>query len=60
MTETKQIKVTLRRSLIGVPNSQEKIVKALGLTKTNQTKIHNESPAILGMLKKVPHLVTVE
>ena len=51
MSETKKLKVTLVRSLIGVLDDQKKI---------RQSKIHNDTPAIRGMLFKVKHLVTVE
>ena len=60
MANNEQVKVTLRRSLIGVSDTQEKIVKALGLSKMNQSKVHNVSPAITGMINKVTHLITVE
>ena len=53
MSETKKLKVTLVRSLIGVLDDQQATVAALGL-------IHNDTPAIRGMLFKVKHLVTVE
>jgi large subunit ribosomal protein L30 len=55
-----QVKVTLRRSLIGVSKQQKKIVKALGISKVNHFVMHKQSPGILGMLKKIPHLLTVE
>ena len=60
MRETKKLKVTLVRSLIGVLDDQQATVAALGLKKIRQSKIHNDTPAIRGMLFKVKHLVTVE
>jgi ribosomal protein L30 len=60
MSETKKLKVTLVRSLIGVLDDQQATVAALGLKKIRQSKIHNDTPAIRGMLFKVKHLVTVE
>ena len=60
MSETKKLKVTLVRSLIGVLDDQQATVAALGLKKIRQSKIHNDTPAIRGMLFKVKHVVTVE
>ena len=60
MSETKKLKVTLVRSLIGVLDDQQATVAALGLKKIRQSKIHNDTPAIRGMLFKVKHLVKVE
>ena len=56
----KQIKVTRVRSSIGISGRQKANLEALGLNKTNASKIHNSRPEILGMIKKVAHLVVVE
>ena len=58
--ENAQIKVTLVRSSIGCTEPQKAVVAALGLKKIRSFKIHNENPCILGMVKKVNHLVKVE
>ena len=58
--ENAQIKVTLVRSTIGCIEPQKAVVAALGLKKIRSFKIHNENPCILGMVKKVNHLVKVE
>jgi len=55
-----RIKVTLKRSLIGTSDVQRKVAKALGVSKTNQTVEHNDTPIIRGMINKISHLVTVE
>jgi large subunit ribosomal protein L30 len=60
MAEARKVKVTLVKSLIGRPEKHRKIVKALGLYKTNQEVIHHESPIINGMLHKISHLIKVE
>ena len=59
MAENKKIKVTLVRSLIGSTQKQIKVAKALGLTKTNQTVEHENTPVIMGMVKAIPHLLKV-
>ncbi len=53
----KKIKVQLVKSLIGSSESQKKVVKALGLTKVNQTIEHNDTAVIRGMMNKISHLV---
>lgn len=55
-----QVKVTLKRSLIGRPQNQRDTVKALGLTKINSSVVKPNNPAIQGMIKTVSHLVDVE
>ena len=57
---TSEIKVTLIRSTIGCIKGQKATVAALGLKKIRSSKIHKETPAILGMINKVSHLVSVE
>ncbi|EKE02276.1 MAG: 50S ribosomal protein L30 [uncultured bacterium] len=59
-TKTKQIKVTLKKSIIGASETQKRTVKGLGISKMNQTVIHNDTPAIRGMVNKIPHLVSIE
>lgn len=55
-----KIKVTQVKSRIGSTERQKKTLDALGLTKINKTKEHDDSPVILGMIEKVKHLVSVE
>lgn len=54
-----KLQITLVRSLIGRPETQRVTVKTLGLRKLNSTVVHNDSPAIRGMINKVSHLVSV-
>jgi large subunit ribosomal protein L30 len=55
-----QIKITLVKSTIDRPETQKRTVKSLGLNKLNSSVMRNDSPQILGMVKKVSHLVKVE
>ena len=57
--KSEKIKIKLVKSVIGAPDKHEKIVKALGLTKTNRVVEHEASATIMGMVKKIPHLVEV-
>ena len=56
----KKLKITLVRSAIDRPDRQKLTVQALGLNKMNSTKEVEATPQILGMLRKVTHLVKVE
>lgn len=55
-----KIKVTLVKSTIGCKQDQIATVKALGLKKIRDEKIHEDNDQIKGMLNKVCHLVSVE
>ena len=56
----KKIKITLVKSPIDRPERQKQTVRALGLNKTNSVKEVEATPQILGMIRKVEHLVKVE
>jgi large subunit ribosomal protein L30 len=56
----KKIKITLIKSPIDRPERQKQTLKALGLNKTNVAKEIEATPQILGMIRKVEHLVKVE
>lgn len=55
-----KLQITLVRSLIGRDEKQRATVNTLGLRKTNQSVVHQDSPAIRGMVEKVKHLVQVQ
>lgn len=55
-----ELKVTLKRSIIGRPQNQRDTVKALGLTKINSSVVKPSNEAIKGMINTVSHLVDVE
>lgn len=55
-----KLEITLTRSLIGRPKDQRVTVNTLGLRKMHQTVVHNDTPAMRGMINKVAHLVTVK
>lgn len=54
-----KIKIKQVRSRIGRPKDQRRTLDALGLRKMNKIVEHNATPQILGMVKKVSHLITV-
>lgn len=55
-----QIKITQLRSLIGRPKRQVETMKALGLRRINHTIVKEANPQIIGMVRKISHLVKVE
>lgn len=57
---SKQLEITLNRSVIGRKENQKQTVKTLGLKKINDTVTHNDTPAIRGMINTVSHLISVK
>jgi len=55
-----KIKVTQIKSSIDRHHRQKSTLKALGLNKMHQTVEHEATPQIMGMIKKVEHLVKTE
>jgi large subunit ribosomal protein L30 len=55
-----KIRITLVKSPIDRPERQKLTLEALGLNKTNASKEVEATPSILGMVRKVNHLVKVE
>lgn len=54
-----KIKLKQTRSAINRPARQKATMKALGFRKLNQVVEHEATPQILGMVKKVQHLIEV-
>lgn len=55
-----QVKVTQIRSIIDRPVKQKRTIEALGLGRPNNSRVHNDTPELRGMLRVVSHLVRVE
>jgi large subunit ribosomal protein L30 len=60
MAAKKELKITLVRSPIGYSKRQKGTVRALGLRRTLQTVVQEDTPVIRGMVKHVSHLLKVE
>lgn len=54
-----KVKIQYYRSAIGFSEKQKLIVKGLGFKKLNATRDVIDTPAIRGMIAKVPHLVRI-
>ena len=50
-----KLKITQIRSVIGRPQKHRRIVRALGLRRNQTSVLHDDSPSIRGMIKKVGH-----
>ena len=57
--ETKKVKIQWYRSAIAAPEKHKVIVRSLGLTRLNQVVERPDTPAIRGMVAKIPHLVRI-
>ena len=55
-----KIRIKLIRSVIGSLPKQRATVRALGLRKIGSSTEQEKNPAVLGMVKVVSHLVSVE
>jgi large subunit ribosomal protein L30 len=54
-----KIRIQYYRSAIGFNSSQKRVVKGLGFGKLNATREVEDTPAVRGMIAKVPHLVRI-
>ena len=55
-----KIKVTQIRSGIDRPAKHKRVLKALGFRRNQTSRVHEDTPAVRGMVAKVVHLVKVE
>ncbi len=54
-----KIKITQIKSRIGAPAVQKRTLDALGLKKMHHSVVKEDTPAVMGMVKAVHHLVEV-
>lgn len=55
-----RLRIRQVRSGIGRPERQKRTVRALGIRRMHQVVVHDDSPQIRGMIKRVRHLIEVE
>jgi len=55
-----KIRIKLKRSVIGALPKQRATVRSLGLRKIGSVSEQEASPAVMGMVKAVSHLVSFE
>jgi large subunit ribosomal protein L30 len=54
------LKVTQTKSVIGSKEGHKRTVRALGLKRIRDEKVHEDTPQVRGMIRKVRHLVKAE
>jgi large subunit ribosomal protein L30 len=54
------LRVTQTKSVIGTKENHKRTVRALGLKRIRDFRVHEDTPQIRGMVHKVRHLVEVE
>lgn len=59
MAPKKKIRLKWVRSAIAAPSKHKVVVKGLGFTRLNQVIEREDTPAVRGMVAKIPHLVTI-
>ena len=54
------LKITQKKSVISEKQNQRDTLRTLGLKKIGQSVVREDRPEVLGMIRTVAHLVTVE
>ena len=59
MATPKKIRIQYFRSAIATPTKHKLVVKGLGFTRLNQIVEREDTDAVRGMVKTIPHLVRI-
>ncbi len=59
MAKGSTLRIKYIRSSIGRSEQQKRIVRSLGLRKLNQVVEREDTPAVRGVVAKIPHLVQI-
>ncbi len=54
-----KIRIQYYRSAIGFPKTQKEVIRSVGFTKLNQVVERPDTPAMRGVVAKVPHLLRI-
>ena len=57
--ERKMIRIEQYKSPIGYPKKQREILRGLGLRRIRHVVEREDSPAVRGVVRKIPHLVRI-
>ena len=60
MPSSRKLRITLTRSLIGLKPNHVRTLHALGLRRIRASVVHDDTPAIRGMIDRVPYAVDVK
>ena len=55
----RRVRIRMIGSVIGCPEKQRATVRGLGLRRMHQVVEREDTPAVRGMVKKIPHLVEI-
>jgi len=55
----RQIRITQVRSALGRQKIQQRMLDALGIKRHQQSVVHDDTPAIRGIIAKLDHLLDV-
>ena len=58
-TGGRQIRITQVRSALGRQKIQQRMLDALGIKRHQQSVVHDDTPAIRGIIAKLDHLLKV-
>ena len=53
----KLLRIKQVRSVIGRPRTQREVLRSLGLSRIHQVVERQDTPAVRGVVAKIPHLV---
>jgi len=56
---TAVVRITLKRSPIGTPETHRLVLRGLGLRRIRQTAVRPDTPQVRGMIRKVGYLLEV-
>ncbi len=59
MAKGSTLRIKYIRSSIGRSEYQKRIVRSLGLRKLNQVVEREDTPAVRGVVAKIPHLIQI-
>lgn len=59
MAKAGTLRIKYVRSAIGRSERQKKIVRSLGLRRLNQVVERENTPAVRGVVAKIPHLIQI-
>ena len=54
-----KLEITQVRSVSGRQETHRRTLRALGIKKNQTSVIQNDTPAIRGMINKIPHMISV-
>ena len=59
MAKAKTLRIRQVRSTIGRPRKQRQVLRSLGLRRIRHEVVRLDTPAVRGMVAKIPHLVEI-